>query len=98
MPWFGAVVTSWMYERAKRHMSRNTEAYQSFQLDIGPGAYKRAFLTHRNVVTTAVKRVASQQLLQEPGAKGECGLATLLQTDAVGTGELGDSPQLYGHL
>ena len=38
MPWFRAVMTSWMYERAKRHMSRNTEAYQSFQLDIGPGA------------------------------------------------------------
>ena len=39
-------------------MSRNTEVYQSFQLDIGPGAYKRAFMTHRNSVTTAVKRVA----------------------------------------
>ena len=38
MPWFRAVMTSWMYERAKRHMSRNTEAYQSFQLDIGLGA------------------------------------------------------------
>ena len=35
MPWFRAVMTSRMYERAKRHMSRNTEAYQSFQLDIG---------------------------------------------------------------
>ena len=34
--WFRAVMTSWMYERAKRHMSGNTEAYQSFQLDIGP--------------------------------------------------------------
>ena len=55
---FRAVMTSWMYEHAKRHMSRNTEAYQSFQLDIGPGAYKRAFLTHRNAVTMAVKRVA----------------------------------------
>ena len=58
MPWFRAVMTSRMYERAKRHMTRNREAYQSFQLDIGPGAYKRAFLTHRNAVTTAVKRVA----------------------------------------
>ena len=57
-PGFRAVMKSWMYERAKRHMSRNTEAYQSFQLDIGPGTYKRAFLTHRNAVTTAVKRVA----------------------------------------
>ena len=58
MPWFRAVMTSWMYERAKRQMSRNTEAYQSFQLDIGPGAYKRASLTHRNAVTMAVKRIA----------------------------------------
>ena len=57
-PWFSAVMTSCMYERVKRHMSRNTEACQSFQLDIGPGAYKRAFLTHRNAVNTAVKRVA----------------------------------------
>ena len=65
MPWFRAVMTSWMYERAKRHMSKNTEAYPPFQLDIGPGAYKRAFLTHRNVVTTAVKRVARAPCLTE---------------------------------
>ena len=58
MPWFRTVMLSWMYERAKRHMSKNTEAYQSFQLDVGLGAYKRAFLTHRNDVTTSVKRVA----------------------------------------
>ena len=58
MPRFRAVMTLWMYESAKRHLSRNTEAYQSFQLDIGPGAYKRAFLTHRNAVTAAVKRLA----------------------------------------
>ena len=45
-----------MYERAKRHISRNTEAYQSFQQDIGPGAYRRA--THDNAVTTTVKGVA----------------------------------------
>ena len=65
MPWFRAVMTSWMYERAKRHMSRNTEAYQSFQLDIGTGAYKRAFLTHRNAVTTVVKRVAGAPCVTE---------------------------------
>ena len=65
MPWFRAVTTSWMYEHAKRHMSRNTETYQSFQLDIGPGAYKRAFLTHRNAVTTAVKRVAGAHCVIE---------------------------------
>ena len=65
MPWFRAVMTSWIYERAKRHMSRNTETYQSFQLDIGPGAYKRAFLTHRNAVTTVVKRVAGAPCVTE---------------------------------
>ena len=65
MPWLRAVMTSWMYERAKRHMSRNTEAYQYFQQYIGPGAYKRAFLTHRNAVTTAVKRVAGAPCVTE---------------------------------
>ena len=35
--------------------------------------------------------------LQESGAKGECGPATLLQTEAVGTGELRHGPQLHGH-
>ena len=69
MPWFRAVMTAWVYERAKRHMSRNTEAFQSFQLDIGPGAYKRAFLTHRNAVTTAVKRVAGISCFTEKEKK-----------------------------
>ena len=46
-------------------MSRNTEAYQPFQLDVGPRAYKRAFLTHRNAVTTAVKRVAGAPFATE---------------------------------
>ena len=65
MSWFCAVMNSWMYERAKRHMSRNTEAYRSFQLDIGTGAYKRAFFTHRNAVTTAVKRLAGAPCVTE---------------------------------
>ena len=69
MPWFRTVMTSWIYERAKRHMSRNMEAYQSFQLDIGPGAYKRAFLTHRNAVTTALKRVAGAPCVTEAEKK-----------------------------
>ena len=42
--------------------------------------------------------MSSQQLLQEPGAKGECGLANLLKTEAVGTGELGHSLQFHGHV
>ena len=69
MPWFRAVMTAWVYERPKRHMSRNTEAYQSFQLDVGPGAYKIALLTHRNAVITAVKRVAVMSCTTEEEKK-----------------------------
>ena len=58
-----------MYERAKRHMSRNTEVYQPFQLNIGPGAYKRVFLTDWNAVTTAVKRVAGAPCVTEQEKK-----------------------------
>ena len=32
--------------------------YSVYQLDIGAGVFKRAFVTHRNVVTTAVKRIS----------------------------------------
>ena len=39
MRWFHAVITSWIDERMERHMSRNAETYQSFLLNIGPGAY-----------------------------------------------------------
>ena len=45
------------------------ETYRSFQLDIGPEAYKRAFLTHRNAVTTAVKRVAGTSCTTEKERK-----------------------------
>ena len=69
MPWFRVVMTSWMYERAKRHMSRNTEAYQSIQLDIGAGAYKTAFLTHMNAVTTWVVRVVGPPCVTEQDKK-----------------------------
>ena len=46
-------------------MSRNAESYQSSQLDIGLGAYKRAFLTHRKAVNTAVKRVTGMSCASE---------------------------------
>ena len=32
--------------------------YSTYQLDIGAGAIKRAFVTHRNAVITAVKRIS----------------------------------------
>ena len=41
--------------------------------------------------------MSAHQLLQEPGTKGECGLTTLLQTEAVRAGESGLDPKLSGH-
>ena len=51
-------MTAWLYEHAKKHMSKHSRMYSSYQLDIGAGAFKRAFVTHRNTVITAVKRTA----------------------------------------
>ena len=58
MPWFRADMTAWLYEYAKKHMSKHGRVYSGYQLDIGAGAFKRAFVTHRNAVTTAVKRIS----------------------------------------
>ena len=45
-------MTAWLYENAKKRI----RMYSSNQLDTGPVAFKRAFVTHRNAVTTTVKR------------------------------------------
>ena len=37
-------------------MSKHSRVYSAYQLDSGTGAFKRAFVTHRNVVTAAVKK------------------------------------------
>ena len=50
-------MTAWLYEYAKTHMSNHGRVYSTYQLDIGARAFKRAFVTHRNAVTTAVKRI-----------------------------------------
>ena len=39
-------------------MSKHSRVYSAYQLDIGAGAFKQAFVTHRNAVTTAVKRTS----------------------------------------
>ena len=62
-------MTAWVYERAKSHMAQKTEAYQPFQLDIGPGTYERVFLLHRNAVTTAVTRVAGMSCTTKGGTE-----------------------------
>ena len=48
-------MTVWMDEIAKNHISKHSKMYSSFQVDIGSKASKRAFVTHPNAVTTAVK-------------------------------------------
>ena len=58
MPWFRANMTAWLYEYAKKYMSKHSRVYSAYQLDNGAGAFKRAFVTHRNAVTTAVKRTS----------------------------------------
>ena len=52
-------MTALLYEYAKKHMSKHSRVYSAYQLDIGEGAFKLAFVTHRNAVTTAVKRTSS---------------------------------------
>ena len=56
LPWFRANMTAWLYEYAKKYMSKHSRVYSEYQLDNGAGAFKRASVTHRNAVTTAVKR------------------------------------------
>ena len=58
MTWFRANMTAWLYEYAKKLMSKHSRVYSAYQLDIGAGAFKRAFVTHRNTVTTAMKRTS----------------------------------------
>ena len=58
MPWFRANMTAWLYEYAKKHMSKHSRVHSAYQLDIGAGVFKRAFVTHLNSVTTALKRTS----------------------------------------
>ena len=51
-------MTAWLYEYAKKHMSKHSRVYSAYQLDIGLGAFHRAFVTHRKAVPTAVKRTS----------------------------------------
>ena len=51
-------MTVWLYEYAKKHMSKHSRVYSAYRLDIGVVAFKRAFVTHRNAVITALKRTS----------------------------------------
>ena len=58
MPKFRANMTAWLYEHAKKYLSKHSRVYSAYQRVIGAGAFKRAFVTHRNAVNTAVKRTS----------------------------------------
>ena len=55
--WFRATLTSWLYTVTKDHMKKHQKEYRQFLTEIGPKAFKRPLLTHRNAITTGWKRV-----------------------------------------
>ena len=38
--WFGSNMTAWLYQYAKKYMSKHSRVYSAYQLDIGLGAFK----------------------------------------------------------
>ena len=46
MPWFTANITALLYEYAKKHMSKHSRVCSAYQLVIGAGNFKQAFVTH----------------------------------------------------
>ena len=62
----------------KDHMKKHSKEYRQFLAEIGPEAFKRPLLTHRNAITTGWKRVgraprdntkARESILEEDLAK-----------------------------
>ena len=56
-PWFRATLTSWLYMVTKDHRKKHRKEYRQFLAEIGPEAFMRPLLTHRNAITTGWKRV-----------------------------------------
>ena len=46
-------------------MSKHGRVYSVYQLDIGAGSFKRAFVTHRNAVRTSKRRKKKKQRSDE---------------------------------
>ena len=78
-PWFRATLTSWLYMVTKdKNMKKRSKEYRQFLSEIGPEAFERPLLTHRNALTTDWKRVgrfsrdttkARESILEEDLAK-----------------------------
>ena len=56
-PWFRATLTSWLYAVTKDHMKKHQKKYRHFLAEIGPEAFIRPLLTHRDAIKTGWKRV-----------------------------------------
>ena len=79
IPWFRVTLTSWLYMVTKDHMKKYQKEYRQFLAEIGPEAFKRPLLTHRNAITIGWKRVgrvssrdntkARESILEEELAK-----------------------------
>ena len=54
--WFRAALTSRLYTLTKNHMKKHQKEYRQFLAEIGPEAFKRPLLTHRNGITLGWKR------------------------------------------
>ena len=78
-PWFRVTLTSWLYMVTNDHMKKYQKEYRQFLAGIGPEAFKRPLLTHRNAITIGWKRVgrvssrdntkARESILEEDLAK-----------------------------
>ena len=54
--WYRATLTSWLHALTQNHMKKHQRKYLPFLTEIGPEAFKRPLLTHRNGITTGWKR------------------------------------------
>ena len=55
--WFRAKMTAWLYEYAKKHMSKHSRVNSAYQLDIGVGAFN-SFCNSSECSSHAVKRTS----------------------------------------
>ena len=51
LPQFRATLTSWLYSVTKYQMKNHQKEYRQFLAEIGPEAFKRPLVTHRNEIT-----------------------------------------------
>ena len=56
LPIVSSDVESWLYMVTKDHMKKHQKKYRQFLAEIGPEAFKRPLLTHRNAITTGWRR------------------------------------------